>query len=132
MADITLAAFTIFDTPILNTLLRIAAKFYLNVTGWKLVMGKRGSRQWEDADKAEAALKAMRLKVDDMYTKNLKTPPAMEKFFKTNPKQWAKVATLIVQPDGKPGVAPASDPRPVWVKPDVSADFADAEGNDLV
>ncbi len=38
MADITLAAFTIFDTPILNTLLRIAAKFYLNVTGWKLVM----------------------------------------------------------------------------------------------
>ena len=38
MAGIRLATFTIFDTPILNTLLRIAAKFYLNVTGWKLVM----------------------------------------------------------------------------------------------
>ncbi|MEI6826895.1 MAG: lysophospholipid acyltransferase family protein [Desulfuromonadales bacterium] len=38
MADIRLAAFTVFDTPVLKTLLRIAARFYLKVTGWKLMI----------------------------------------------------------------------------------------------
>ncbi len=36
MADIRLAAFTIFDTPLLNTLLRFGSTLYLKGTGWRL------------------------------------------------------------------------------------------------
>jgi 1-acyl-sn-glycerol-3-phosphate acyltransferase len=45
MADISLAAFTVYDTPILNTLLRIAARFYLKIAGWKLVMAAPVARR---------------------------------------------------------------------------------------
>lgn len=36
MASIRLATFTIFDTPLLNTCLRLASALYLKSTGWQL------------------------------------------------------------------------------------------------
>ncbi|MBW8465320.1 DUF2800 domain-containing protein, partial [Acidovorax sp.] len=37
------------------------------VPGWKLVQGKKGNRQWTSKEEAEALLKAMRVKHDQMY-----------------------------------------------------------------
>jgi hypothetical protein len=78
---------------------------------WKLVEGRKGARQWADETEAEAALKALRLKKDEMYSFSLITPPAAEKLLKPKPKQWAKVAALITQNQGKPSVAHVSDKR---------------------
>ena len=84
------------------------------VPGYKLVQGKRGNRQWVDAKAAEETLKAMRVKLEDMYDLKLISPTSADKLAKAGtlgPRQWSKVQTLIVQSDGKPHVAPASDPR---------------------
>lgn len=85
------------------------------VPGYKLVAGKRGARAWADPAAAEAQLKAMRLKVEEMYDLKLITPPSAEKLAKAKvigPRQWPKLQALITQAEGKPSVAPASDPRP--------------------
>jgi hypothetical protein len=85
------------------------------VPGYKLVQGKRGARAWADPAEAEAQLKAMRLKVEDMYDLKLITPPSAEKLHKAKvigPRQWPKLQALITQRDGAPSVAPLSDPRP--------------------
>jgi hypothetical protein len=80
---------------------------------YKLVEGRKGARGWLNVDEAEAALKAMRLKVDQMYDFKVKTPPALEKVIAAaNPRKWAKLQPLIGQTQGKPSVAPASDKRP--------------------
>lgn len=88
------------------------------VAGWKLVQGKRGNRAWADKAEAEALLKAMRLKHEEMYEYSVISPTTAEKLFKSNvigPRQWPKVSALITQSDGKPAVAPASDKRPALV-----------------
>lgn len=85
------------------------------VPGYKLVEGRRGARQWADAEQAEAALKAMRLKVEEMYDLKLISPTTAEKLHKAGaigPRQWPKVQALIAQAEGKPSVAPESDKRP--------------------
>lgn len=91
------------------------------VPGYKLVQGKRGARAWADPTEAEAQLKAMRLKVEEMYDLKLITPPAAEKLAKAKvigPRQWPKLQVLITQKEGQPSVAPASDPRPsITVQP---------------
>ena len=80
---------------------------------YKLVEGRMGNREFEDEDVAEAEMKAMRLKVDEMYNKKLISAPQAEKLLKeSNPRKWAKLQKLIVQRQGKPSVAPASDERP--------------------
>jgi len=80
---------------------------------YKLVEGRMGNREFEDEDVAEAEMKAMRLKVDEMYNKKLISAPQAEKLLKeSNPRKWAKLQKLIVQRQGKPSVAPASDKRP--------------------
>jgi hypothetical protein len=81
------------------------------VDGWKIVQGRRGARAWSDADEAEETMKSMRLKVDEMYNFKLKSPTMIEKVLKENPKKWKRVSALITQSDGKPSVAPSSDPR---------------------
>lgn len=84
------------------------------VPGYKLVEGRRGARQWASKDEAEAALKAMRLKVEEMYELSLISPTKAEKLAKDGaigPRQWPKLQTLITQADGKPSVAPESDKR---------------------
>jgi Protein of unknown function (DUF2800) len=91
------------------------------VPGYKLVQGKRGNRSWGDPAAAEAQLKAMRLKTEEMYDLKLISPPSAEKLAKAKiigPRQWPKLQALITQTEGKPHVAPASDPRPpITVQP---------------
>lgn len=94
------------------------------VDGYKLVQGKRGPRQWTDAAKAEAAMKAMRLKQGEMYETKLISPTAAEKLLKSNPKQWAKLDGFITQSEGRLSVAPASDKRPAMTATATAEDFA--------
>lgn len=88
------------------------------VPGFKLVQGRRGARKWADMTAAEQALKAMRLKVEEMYDLSLISPTTAEKLHKAGaigPRQWPKLQTLVVQPEGRPSVAPDSDKRPALV-----------------
>ncbi len=105
------------------------------VPGYKLVQGKKGARQWLNADDAEATLKSMRLKVEEMYDMEVISPTSAEKIFGekgTAPsvKRWNKLQGLITQKDGGPSVAPASDKRPVYVV-DVAGAFEDETGSDM-
>ena len=88
----------------------------LPVPGWKLVQGKRGARAWSDPKAAEELLRrTFRLTVEQAYDLKLISPTSAEKLKKggvIGERQWTKVAELITQPDGKPSVAPVTDPRP--------------------
>ncbi len=98
------------------------------VPGYKLVQGRKGARAWTSEGEAETALKSMRLKVDEMYSFRLITPPAAEKLLKAGtlgPRQWAKLQPLIGQAEGGKSVAPASDPRPALVITPPEDDFTD-------
>lgn len=107
--------------------------------GIKLVQGKQGNRAWTSKAEAEAAMKSMRLKQDQMYEFSLISPTTAEslapKFDKDGnvkpgqpdtpikPKQWAKLKTLITRSPGKPSVADASDKRPALEIKPVADDF---------
>lgn len=98
------------------------------VPGYKLVQGKRGNRAWADADVAKAALKAMRIKHDQMYDYKLASPTSIEKLAKVDeigPRQWTKIQALITQSDGQPSVAPVSDKRPALVTSVDASEFSD-------
>ena len=92
---------------------------------YKLVVGKKGNRQFADDDAAEAVMKALRLKSDQMYTRSLISPSAAEKLSlptkqgKTviappvlSERQWAKLEAHITQSPGSPTIALETDPRP--------------------
>lgn len=94
--------------------------------GYKLVTGKKGRRQWIDAEKIEATFKTMRLKVEEMYDFKLISPTSAEKLAKAGtlgPKQWAKVQDDITQASGKLHVAPMSDARPAVAQQPVEEMF---------
>lgn len=93
------------------------------VPGFKLVAGRRGARAWTDAKRAEAELKAMRLKREQMYEHTLISPTTAEKLLKASPKRWARVAPLISQGEGKPSVAPVSDKRPALEVKAIETEF---------
>lgn len=105
------------------------------VPGVKLVAGRRGARQWNEPDAAEALLKSMRLKQDQMYNFKLISPTQADKLLsKESPRRWKKVEALIVQRDGRPSVAPDSDPRPALEIQPPENDFEVAtvdDGSDL-
>lgn len=92
------------------------------VPGYKLVEGKLGNRQWASQDEAEAAMKSMRLKQDEMYERKLISPTAAEKVLKQTPGKWDKLQKLIVRNPGRPSVAPASDKRPALAVHTATAD----------
>lgn len=105
------------------------------VPGYKLVQGKRGARAWANPTEAEKVLREQfRLPVEKAYDLKLISPTTAEKLAKAGdigPRQWAKVIPLIVQRDGAPSVAPASDPRPaITVQPVVEA--FDVQAGDIV
>lgn len=106
------------------------------VPGYKLVEGRRGSRSWASKEEAEATLKSMRLKVEEMYDLSLISPTSAEKLAKAGtigPRQWPKLQQLISQSNGKPSVAPESDKRPALVVTPTADDFADlTTADDLV
>lgn len=97
------------------------------VPGYKLVAGKKGARAWADDAQAEEVLrKQMRLPVEKAYNLKLITPPQAEKLHKAGdigPRQWPKLQALITQGEGKPHVAPESDPRPAITVAATADDF---------
>ncbi|EPK0080774.1 DUF2800 domain-containing protein [Klebsiella aerogenes] len=83
------------------------------VPGFKLVTGKQGNRTWRNEVEAEDLLKSFRLKQDQMYSQKVISPTQAEKLLKKeSPRRWTKVEALITRSDGKPTIAPESDPRP--------------------
>lgn len=93
-----------------------------SVKDYKLVEGKLGNRQWTNAEEAEAAMKAMRLKTDEMYERKLISPTAAEKVLKQNPAKWAKLEKLVTRNPGKPSVAHVTDKRPALAIHTATAD----------
>jgi len=86
-----------------------------SVPGWKLALGNPGNRAWTDPGEAEAALKAARLKVADMYDQKVVSPTTAGKLHKAGtikPRAWSKLQALITRPEGKPVVVRDDDPRP--------------------
>ncbi|KVK98633.1 DUF2800 domain-containing protein [Burkholderia ubonensis] len=106
------------------------------VPGVKLVQGRRGARQWSDAEAAEKLLKGMRLKHEQMYNSKLISPTQADKLLaKDSPRRWKKVEQLITQRDGAPSVAPESDKRPALVIAPPEDEFQaipDDDGGDLL
>lgn len=84
--------------------------------GYKVVAGRRGARAWADKAQAEELLrKTFRLPIEKAYDLSLISPTSAEKLAKAGEigeRQWKKAQALIVQPEGKPHLAPANDPRP--------------------
>ncbi|EOI2369674.1 DUF2800 domain-containing protein [Klebsiella aerogenes] len=106
------------------------------VPGFKLVTGKQGNRAWRDEVEAEELLKSFRLKQDQMYSQKVISPTQAEKLLKKeSPRRWTKVEALITRSDGKPTIAPESDPRPTLNVNPVN-DFEDVSdetfANDLI
>ncbi|MGJ7321623.1 DUF2800 domain-containing protein, partial [Morganella morganii] len=57
-----------------------------------------------------------RLKQDQMYSMKVISPTQAEKLIKKDsPRRWTKLEALITRSDGKPTVAPETDPRPALV-----------------
>lgn len=103
------------------------------VSGYKLVAGRKGARQWASNSEAEQLLKSFRLKKEEMYDFKLISPTSAEKLLKKDsPKRWSKLQDAIVQKDGRVSVAPASDPRQEWKPEPVENDFDNVSGEDLV
>lgn len=85
----------------------------LTVPGYKLVTAPEGDPKWCDQDAAEELLKSFRLKQDQMYNQTVISPSQAEALLKEDsPRRWTKVEALITRSDGKPTIAPESDPRP--------------------
>lgn len=84
------------------------------VPGFKLVTGKQGNRAWGDEEAARVLLKdQFRYKTEEVFDLKLISPTKAEKLIKkASPRRWTKVEALITRADGKPAVAPESDPRP--------------------
>ncbi|CAI2068921.1 DUF2800 domain-containing protein [Serratia quinivorans] len=87
------------------------------VPGYKLVEGKKGNRAWRDEEAARVMLKeTFRYKNEEVFNFKLISPTEAEKLVKKEkPRRWTKVEALIIRADGKPSVAPESDPRPALV-----------------
>ena len=100
------------------------------VTGYKLVQGRAGNRDWKDPKAVEEMMKkTFRMRDDQVYDFKLISPTKAEKAFKENPKRWANLQEQIVRSEGKPSVAPATDKRPAMdIKP-VMDDFRDLTAN---
>lgn len=106
-----------------------------DVPGFKLVEGRRGARKWADEQAAEEALKAMRIKHDQMYDYSVISPTSAEKLAKSEvigPRQWPKLQALITQAEGKPSVVPVSDRRPALVVTPLADEFDDVTVEGLV
>lgn len=83
------------------------------VPDFKLVQGRGGNRKWKDEDDVESAMKSMRLKLEEMYTKKVISPSSAEKLLaKSRPKLWNKLKDKIERSEGSPQIAPITDKRP--------------------
>lgn len=104
---------------------------------WKLVQGRAGHRKWRDKADAEATMRVMRLKMDEMYDKEIISPTDAEKLLKKQrPKLWTRLQPLIDRSEGKPNVAKMTDKRP-GINPQAEAllglpDYTQMDFEDLV
>lgn len=92
---------------------------------YKMVEGRKGRRSWAYEPDAEAALKAMRLKGDEMYARKLISPTQALALLKESPRRVKTLEPLIQQANGKPTVVPIDDKRPAVVYQAPSNDFED-------
>lgn len=114
----------------LNTIEELAEKRLQDgekVEGWKLVQGKQGNRAWSDEEAAAKLLKNY-LATEEIYSKSLVSPAQAEKLLKGLEKEPSSRFTnafdkLITRSDGKPTLAPASDPRPAVNRADAIVDM---------
>jgi hypothetical protein len=80
---------------------------------FKLVAGRQGNRAWIDEEQATGAMKANKMKPDDMFEKKLISPTKAEKLLKSKkPKVWEDLQKHIIRAPGKPSVALVTDKRP--------------------
>jgi hypothetical protein len=101
------------------------------VPGFKLVQGRRGARQWTDAEAVEKLLLgAQRDPAEIFQPRALKTPTQLEKVLAKAP-VWQPLLALTKQSEGQPSVAPADDPRPPFTV-QTAAEFDTFDGSDLV
>jgi Protein of unknown function (DUF2800) len=88
-----------------------------SVPGFKLVGGRKGARAWTDEEAAAMlACDLSGMPYEGAFTKpRVVTPTQMETILKdAQPEVWATMQGIIKQAEGKPSVAPESDPRPPW------------------
>lgn len=79
------------------------------VPGYKLV-NKRATRKWNEPDEVEAICKKKRLKIDQIYNKQLKSPAQLEKSAKN---VYSKVLKdMVVSVSSGVTLVPDSDKRP--------------------
>jgi hypothetical protein len=94
------------------------------VPGYKLVLGNKGIRKWENLDTAENTMKGSRLKLDEMYTKKIISPKQAEDLLKKRPKLWKKFINLIIQAEAVPTVVEQNHKKPeIVINP--AAEFED-------
>ena len=87
------------------------------VPGFKIVGGRKGARAWADAEAAAMlACDPTGVPYPGAFTApRIVTPSQMEAVLKdAQPEAWASMQAIIKQEEGKPSVAPESDPRPPW------------------
>lgn len=97
------------------------------VTGFKLVRGRAGNTAWKDPAEVEDLFKSFRLRQEEMYDFKLISPTKAKQLLQDNPRRLAKAEKLMHRPEGKPSVAPATDPRPAMAKTATADDFRDCK-----
>jgi len=102
------------------------------VPGFKVVAGKKGRRSWaSNSAEAEAVMKSMRLKMEEMYSMKLISPTQAEKLLKKeSPRRWKKLEELVVQSEGKDAVVEESDKRPALAIQSPEDDFVALANDD--
>ena len=87
---------------------------------FKFVAGRAGNRYWDDADKAEKAMRNYKVKVGDIFTKKLISPAGAEKILGKGHPMLLRKAGHVMQGKGKPALVPGSDPREAYQEADMS------------
>lgn len=86
-----------------------------HVTGFKVVAGRPGNREWADKKKVEDLLRSMKLRNEFIYKMEVISPAQAERLSKEKiigPKQWQKLQGLIDRRAGRPQLVAESDTRP--------------------
>lgn len=81
-----------------------------NIPGFKLVEGRAGNREWDDARAVNAFFDAHGIG-EERFEKKLVSPTQAEKQFKG---LWPELSKRIVRSPGRPIVAPETDKRPEY------------------
>lgn len=77
------------------------------VEGFKMIRGRQGNRAWTNPSDAEAMLKGMKIRQDDMYKKKVISPTEAGRLLKDkSPVRWERLQELITRKDGVLSVAP--------------------------